>query len=131
MIFPRGKGLPKRPNYIMCSINIQPVPEIGKIFYVKDGKEESKEKVLESWNKTLFLREQNTNVRGWTLDILKCVDILKKEVFTLDEVYQFDQLLTEKHPENNNVQAKIRQQLQILRDTGFIEFLGRGRYRKI
>ncbi len=30
------------------------------------------------------------------------------------------------HPENRYVRPKIRQQLQILRDLGFVEFLGRG-----
>jgi type II restriction enzyme len=30
---------------------------------------------------------------------------------------------------NNNVKAKIRQQLQFLRDKSAIEFIGRGRYR--
>ncbi|MBQ1398560.1 MAG: restriction endonuclease, partial [Clostridia bacterium] len=37
----------------------------------------------------------------------------------------------QKHIHNNNIEAKIRQQLQILRDKGFIEFLERGHYRKI
>ncbi len=30
---------------------------------------------------------------------------------------------------NRHVRDKIRQQLQILRDLGFVEFLGSGRYR--
>ena len=33
------------------------------------------------------------------------------------------------HPQNRFVRPKIRQQLQILRDLGLLEFLGRGRYR--
>ncbi|MEF9988207.1 MAG: hypothetical protein RR504_07455 [Christensenellaceae bacterium] len=32
---------------------------------------------------------------------------------------------------NNNIQEKIRQQLQILRDRGVVEFIQRGKYRKI
>ena len=35
-----------------------------------------------------------------------------------------------KHPNNNNIRAKIRQQLQQLRDRGIISFLGNGRYQK-
>jgi type II restriction enzyme len=31
--------------------------------------------------------------------------------------------LQAKHPENHNVKAKVRQQLQFLRDKGVIEFL--------
>jgi len=33
------------------------------------------------------------------------------------------------YPGNNNVRAKIRQQLQVLRDQGYLSFVGRGRYR--
>jgi len=32
---------------------------------------------------------------------------------------------------NNNIEAKIRQQLQILRDNGVVEFIGRGLYKKV
>lgn len=35
-----------------------------------------------------------------------------------------------RHPMNNNIRPKIRQQLQVLRDRGFLEFIGRGLYRK-
>jgi type II restriction enzyme len=37
---------------------------------------------------------------------------------------------TKKYPNNNNIQAKIRQQLQILRDKGYLKFTGRGKYEK-
>jgi hypothetical protein len=33
------------------------------------------------------------------------------------------------YPGNRNVRPKIRQQLQMLRDRGWLEFTGRGRYR--
>ena len=33
------------------------------------------------------------------------------------------------YPANHNVRPKIRQQLQVLRDRGWLEFVGRGRYR--
>ena len=36
---------------------------------------------------------------------------------------------TKLHPDNRHVRDKIRQQLQVLHDLGFVEFLGRGRYR--
>ncbi|MCI9138110.1 MAG: hypothetical protein HFH48_11245 [Lachnospiraceae bacterium] len=45
-------------------------------------------------------------------------------------MYLYIEILQEKHKNNHNIEAKIRQQLQILRDKGFIEFLGRGHYRK-
>jgi type II restriction enzyme len=33
------------------------------------------------------------------------------------------------HPLNRNIRPKIRQQLQVMRDHGVLEFLGQGRYR--
>ncbi len=36
--------------------------------------------------------------------------------------------LAEQYPNNNNVKAKIRQQLQVLRDAGILTFLSPGHY---
>jgi type II restriction enzyme len=33
------------------------------------------------------------------------------------------------YPGNRNVRPKIRQQLQVLRDQGYLDFIGPGRYR--
>lgn len=46
-------------------------------------------------------------------------------------MYKFENMLAFKHPENHHIKDKIRQQLQMLRDHGMIEFTGRGYYRKI
>jgi type II restriction enzyme len=46
-------------------------------------------------------------------------------------MYEFVKELSVKHLGNNNVEAKIRQQLQFLRDKGFVEFTTRGNYKKI
>jgi len=51
--------------------------------------------------------------------------------FSLSEVYAFESVLSQMHPQNHNVKAKIRQQLQFLRDKNIIEFLGNGMYRKL
>ena len=69
--------------------------------------------------------------RGWLLDVLQCVNAVPTDEFTLNEMYAFEQTLEIKHPQNNNIRAKIRHQLQILRDKGFVEFLGNGHYKKI
>ena len=76
------------------------------------------------------LETSNLNARGWLLDVLNCVNSISKEDFSLVDIYKFENKLKVLHPENNNIQAKIRQQLQVLRDKGFLEFLGRGVYRK-
>jgi type II restriction enzyme len=68
--------------------------------------------------------------KGWILDVMTCVDAIKKNEFTLDEVYKFEEKLKTKYPNNNFIKDKIRQQLQLLRDKGIIEFTGRGKYKK-
>ncbi len=52
-----------------------------------------------------------------------------RESFELADVYAFEPRLAALYPGNNNVRPKIRQQLQAPRDRGWLEFLGRGRYR--
>jgi len=60
---------------------------------------------------------------------MRCVESLGKPEFTLDEVYAFERHLGDLYPGNQNVKPKIRQQLQYLRDRGFVEFVSRGSYR--
>ena len=120
----------RRAGWIGCNILLDVVPDGGKIFYIKNGQKESKNKIMNHWQKTSFLK-QSTNVKakGWLLDIMKCIDRLNKKNFNLLDMYQFEKYLKLKHPENNNIQAKIRQQLQLLRDKEYIHFESRGRYK--
>ncbi|MDY0117178.1 MAG: DpnI domain-containing protein [Sulfurimonadaceae bacterium] len=120
----------KRAGWVGCNILLNTIPNSGKIFYIKDSKLQSKDKILEEWNKTSFLKEShNIKSKGWILDILNCIEKLNKNDFTLHEMYQFETYLHLKHPENNNIQAKIRQQLQILRDKNYLSFTSRGKYK--
>ncbi len=86
---------------------------------------------MKNYAQAVRLKVENMNLRGWLMDIIRCVDKITREIFSLDDLYAFEEELRLKHPDNHNVAAKIRQQLQFLRDKGFIEFLGRGKYRKI
>lgn len=119
----------RRAGWIGSNILLGKVPEAGKIHIVQNGAIRSKEVVLEEWQKTLFLRDKSLEARGWLLDVLKCVESFGRRDFTLEEVYAFDRHLGDLYPGNQNVRPKIRQQLQYLRDRGFIEFLTRGNYR--
>lgn len=53
------------------------------------------------------------------------------ESFELSDVYQFADQLQEKYPNNKNIKAKMRQKLQVLEKDQVIEFLGKGKYKKI
>jgi len=59
------------------------------------------------------------------------LDKLGKKEFVLAEIYDFESELKTRHPRNLHIKDKIRQQLQILRDNGYLEFLGRGNYRLV
>ncbi len=121
----------RRAGWIGCNIDLQKIPELGRIFLVKHSIVTNKSTVLENWHKTVFLRNETPQAKGWTLDILKCIDRIKSVEFSLDEVYKFEEELKLNHPENNHIRDKIRQQLQILRDKNIIEFVSRGKYRKV
>jgi len=120
----------RRAGWVGCNIVMSSIPEFGKIFYIKDGVIKSKNEVLDQWNKTQIIKStSNIEAKGWLLDVLVCVDRIKKHEFSLDEVYAFETYLKSTHSSNNNIRAKIRQQLQFLRDKNVIEFIGQGRYR--
>ena len=51
--------------------------------------------------------------------------------FGLDDVRRYESRLAAEYPQNRNIDAKIRQTLQILRDQGVLEFLGGGKYRRL
>lgn len=120
----------RRAGWVGCNILLQDIPESEKIFYIKNGKPENKEIIVFNWQKTLFLREtKNQELKGWILDVMKCIDQLNKKEFSLDEVYKFEKYLNQKHPDNKHIKDKIRQQLQFLRDKGYLEFLDRGKYK--
>ena len=120
----------KRAGWVGCNIDLRQVPESGKVFLVKNQQVIPRNNVTEQFQKTLFLRKQSTASRGWTLDVWQCIDRLE-DSFSLNQVYAFADLLKLKHPDNHHIKDKIRQQLQVLRDRGIIEFLGRGHYRKL
>lgn len=119
----------RRAGWIGSNILLGHIPESGKIHIVQNGIIRPKEVVLDEWQKTLFLRNEPPESRGWLLDVMKCVESLGRREFTLEEVYAFERHLGGLYPGNQNVKPKIRQQLQYLRDRGFIEFVSRGHYR--
>ncbi len=72
-----------------------------------------------------------SSLTGWKLDVFNCLITINKQEFTLSEVYFFEKKLAVMYPNNRNIKAKIRQQIQFLRDLGLIEFLGNKRYKKL
>lgn len=121
----------RRAGWVGCNILLNQIPDEGRIFIVRNGKEIPLEQVISRVQRTVFMRQYKLNMRGWIIDILNCVNRIGDKVFTLEQMYDFEDVLAVKYPENHHIKDKIRQQLQILRDNGIIEFLGKGRYRRL
>lgn len=121
----------RRAGWVGCNIDMKAIPSSGKIFIIHDGMIEDREAVQSQYQKTVFLKQGNLQNRGWLLDILMCVERIQSTEFSLDQIYSFEPELKLKHPENNFIRDKIRQQLQYLRDKGYIEFTSRGNCRKL
>lgn len=121
----------RRSGWVGCNILLANIPPEGKISVVVDGTPVRPSFVRGHYNRLRPLKTLRLESRGWTLDVLNVVNSLKKAEFSLAEIYGLDGGLQRLHPHNLHVKDKIRQQLQRLRDLGFLEFLGRGKYRLI
>jgi len=119
----------KRAGWIGCNILLDNVPFDGKIKLIDDERVINPKKIKKQIRKFSFLQKYPSDLRGWTLDVWKCLENLSKEEFSLKEIYGYEIALKKLHKNNNYVKPKIRQQLQILRDFNLIKFLGKGKYR--
>lgn len=120
----------RRAGWVGCNILMRDIPNSAKISIIREGIVLPEKQVIEQYNKVYSLQAKSLEGRGWLMDTLHCVDRLGS-TFTLDEMYKFVDELQLLHPNNNHIQDKIRQQLQYLRDKGFLEFKGRGVYRRL
>jgi type II restriction enzyme len=119
----------RRAGWVGCNILLSNIPPDARIPVVKDGVVVDPKVVREQYSRLRPLEEDKHDARGWTLDVLNVVRGLRKTEFLLQDVYALAEQFQKLHPDNRHVEDKIRQQLQVLRDMGLVEFLGRGRYR--
>ena len=121
--------LAERSNWIGSEILLTSIPDMGKIPMIQDSSIIPKETVMSRWASVERIFRGNLEKRGWISDTLLAVDTLPM-TFSLDDVYSFQPYFQRNHPSNKHIKDKIRQQLQILRDRGYLKFVGRGRYQK-
>lgn len=120
----------RRAGWVGCNILLHKIPADARIPIVDDGKIRPAAEVRRAYKRLRPLEKIKAEKRGWTLNVLNVVRGLEKKEFSLGEVYAYAGELGKRHPGNRNIEPKIRQQLQVLRDDlGLIEFLTPGRYR--
>ena len=101
--------IPERPQDISQNSGLQ----VGATFSIPDRK--------------AFLSQ----FRGWRRLTVEGVLDMSGEHFTLTEFYELCEARGAKRfPTNTRIKPKLRQQLQDLRDRGYVMFLGSGRYRR-
>ncbi len=120
-----------REGWIGCNIVLSNIPSDARIAIISKRQVVPPSRTRAEYQRSLPLANIRAGQRGWTLDVLRMVRELDRERFSLKDVYAREDYLTALHPENHNIQPKIRQQLQVLRDLGFIEFVSAGQYRLI
>jgi type II restriction enzyme len=121
----------RRAGWTGCIINLQEIFDEAKIPIISGGNITGISDVRRKAARISSMNTDNLEARTWVNDVMLILDKINKPIFTLSDVYNYSHELKTRHPHNNNVEAKIRQQLQIIRDKGFLEFLERGVYKKI
>ena len=119
----------RRAGWVGCNIDLHRIAPEARIPIIAASSPADPAQVRARYTRLKPIREIKTAQRGWTLDVLNIVRRLGKPEFTNDDVYAHDRELEQLHPDNRNVRPKIRQQLQILRDTGLLIHVESGRWR--
>lgn len=76
------------------------------------------------------LSDITNGLNGWQKDVFDVLIAIPNQEFSLNDVYSLKSILVKKHPSNHNVEPKIRQTLQYLRDKGLVKFVASGHYKK-
>lgn len=119
----------RRAGWVGCNILLDAIAPDARIPVVHNAQPALPHAVRDAYDRLRPLTSIAPELRGWTLDVLTLCRTLRKNEFSLMEAYSFESELSAQHPKNKNVRAKIRQQLQVLRDAGILEFVGAGQYR--
>lgn len=118
----------RRAGWVGCNLDLSMVSLHALIPCIVDGALLDQANVRAQWARTAPLEGLESAARGWAAVALGCIFRIGQRDFTLDDVYRFEQIAARAYPNNRNVRAKLRQQLQVLRDMGIVVFNGRGHY---
>jgi type II restriction enzyme len=120
----------RRAGWVGCNFALNRIPGSARIPVVNEGTISPPSQVRERYH---LARKQveglTVKQRGWRLDVLRVIQSLGKTEFTTTDAYIFELELEQLHPDNRNIKAKIRQQLQELRDRNLLLHVGRNCWR--
>jgi len=116
-------------SYLMCDLDLTVIPPDGKIVVVSGAALRPETQARAAFARSKRFADIPVEGRGWAGLVLSAVRAIGKQEFTLAEVYAHEAAMHAVYPENTHVRPKIRQQLQVLRDLGYLEFGERGEYK--
>jgi type II restriction enzyme len=117
-----------RAGWVGCNIRLDRIGTDGEIRLIEKGRERPQEEARARFRRFAPLSSITPRERGWTTLTLSAVRGLDKKSFSLAELYEREHLFRSCYPRNRNIRPKIRQQLQMLRALGLIQFKGNGKY---
>ena len=118
----------RRAGWIGCNIRLDLIAPDAYVEVVHEGRLNPREWVRKRFQRSGRLERIEPESRGWTTLALKLIRNLNQETFSLDSLYAQEDIVERVYPKNKNIRPKLRQQLQVLRDLGYLEFKGRGTY---
>src|SRR5438270_5807228 len=119
----------RRAGWTGCNIALNRIPADARIYVVAEERATSESQVRAQFQRVKPLAQIDVAQRGWTLDVLTAIRALGKTEFTTDDAYRLVPQLKQLHPHNRHVREKIRQQLQVLRDSELLVHVARGHWR--
>ncbi len=121
----------RRAGWVGCNIRLDLIASDALISVVGNGRPCEPRLVRSAFRRFNSLKGIAPSARGWTTLTLRIIRGLQSNEFSLDAVYSEEESFRAAYPGNKNIRAKIRQQLQILRDCGYLQFQGKGKYRML
>ena len=115
----------RRAGWVGCNIALNRIPQDARIHVVTERRAASVDHVRAQFRRIKPLAAIDATQRGWTLDMLNAIRSFGRREFTTKEAYDLVPQLQQLHPHNRHVREKIRQQLQVLRDSGLLIHLKR------
>jgi len=121
----------RRAGWVGCNIRLDLMGRDALLEVIRAGVPSDRASVRESFRKLNQLKKVPVNRRSWTTLTLAAVRALGARQFSLRDLYAKEDIFGAIYPHNRNIRPKVRQQLQVLRDLGYLEFSGKGTYRLI
>lgn len=119
----------RRAGWQGCNLDIGRLPSDGRIKCVTNFVSVPQAAIRTAWTQAEFLAECESTQRGWLALTMALVRRLDKEVFSLSDLYALEGEAKKAFPNNQHIREKLRQQLQRLRDKGWLNFEGQGIFR--